>query len=396
MKASGVKYVMIRCGYRGYGSNGTIVKDPYFDTYVKGALENDLYVGVYFFSAATTEAEAIEEAAYVLKWCKDYKITYPIAYDFEYFGNLFDAESGNPYRTNGLTNSQLNKNAKAFLGYIKTHSEYKTMLYGSAHYLKNTWKVSEFTPEHYVWLAHYPTSITNNKSTYNGNYEMWQCTDNGIVPGINTAVDMNFDYKFYSFLSGKSIFLDVDHSLWCYEAVKYCKENEIILGYGGAREYFKPNDKMTRGMFVTILYRMAGIPDFDESLAKQFPDVNQDWYYARAIKWASVVGIVNGYEDGKFGPDDPIMRQDLAIMIRSYARVVLNKDVSVQDETGLSKFEDYLKINSYAVESVLWSINNKVMNGTNEGYINPHGIATRAETATMICNYLTNSNQLTE
>ena len=123
VKNSGVKYVMIRCGFRGYGSTGTLVKDPNFDTYIQGALENNLYVGVYFFSAAITEEEAIQEAQFVLDCVRDYDIKYPIAYDFEYFGEIFDNSTGNAYRTNGLTSEQINQNAKAFLGYIKNNSD---------------------------------------------------------------------------------------------------------------------------------------------------------------------------------------------------------------------------------------------------------------------------------
>ena len=390
VKESGVKYVMIRCGFRGYGSSGTLVEDPYFHTYMKGALENDLYVGVYFFSAATTEEEAIQEAEFVLECCKDYNIAYPIVYDFEYFGELFDAETGNPYRTNGLTNEQINKNAQAFLGYIRKNSGYKTMLYGSEYYLNNVWDTSKFITENDIWLAHYPSVIENNKTTYTGNYEMWQCTDNGTVPGINTLVDMNFDYKYYADLENTQIFLDVTSDMWCYEPIKYCKENGIILGYGETREYFKPNNKLTRGMFVTILHRMAGSPIVDENLAKKFPDVKAGEYYEQAVKWASAVGIVNGYEDGKFGPEDSIIRQDLAIMLRNYVKIVLGKDVSAINN-NLLKFHDYSTIGNYALESVLWTVENKVITGTNEGYINPWGTATRAETASIIHKYIINN-----
>ena len=390
VKDSGVKYVMIRCGFRGYGSNGTIVQDQYFNDNMKGALENGLYVGVYFFSTAITEEEAIQEAEFVLECCKEYDIKYPIVYDFEYFGELFDEETGNPYRTNGLTSEQINKNAEAFLGYIRANSTYKTMLYGSEYYLNTIWNVDSFISENDIWLAHYPSIITGNKTSYNGTYQMWQCTDAGQVPGINTLVDLNFDYKYYQLLEKKDSFLDVTKDMWFYEPVEYCKENEIILGYGETREYFKPNEKITRGMFVTILHRMAGSPTADESLAKNFPDVQDGEYYAEAVKWASSVGIVNGFEDGTFGPNKSILRQDLVIMFKNYVEKILNKDVSIVDDKSLLNFDDYHKIEAYAFESVQWAVENKVITGRDGKYIDPLGTATRAETASIIHKYITN------
>lgn len=383
---SNVKYVMIRCGYRGY-SEGTVLEDPKFQEYIKGALENKLKVGVYFFSSAINEEEAIEEAKFVLECVKDYKITYPIAYDFEYFGELFGDEE-KPYRTNGLTKEQINKNAKAFIDYIKNNSEYKTMLYASSIHLKDTFDVTALGIDNNIWVAEYNKTIDKNVPNYKGTYAMWQCTDKGQVPGISTKVDINFDYKYYSYYEkNEEAFKDVKKDDWFYEAIKYCKDNEIILGYGETREYFKPSEKMTRGMFVTILHRMAGEPKVDAGTSKNFPDVNQSEYYAEAIKWASAVKIVNGYNEGTFGPNDSIKRQDMAIIIRNYAKEVLGKDVSIKDENSLLKFSDNQKVEEYAKESVIWAIQNRVITGKEDKYIDPIGTATRAETASMIFKY---------
>ncbi len=394
VKDSGIKYVIIRCGYRGYGSNGTLVKDDYFKQNIEGALENDLEVGVYFFSAAINKAEAIQEAKLVLDACEGYDIKLPIIYDFEYFGENFDPQSGNPYRTNGLSNKQINENAKAFLGYIRENSNYKTMLYGSSHYLKTVWDVEEYLNENDIWLAHYPSQITSDKSTYTGEYQMWQCTDAGIVPGINGLVDMNFDYTYYPFINNKTIFLDIKSGAWHYNPIKYCKDNGIILGYGETREYFMPDEKITRGMFVTILYRMAGKPEINEEFAKDFPDVKEGAYYEKSVKWASSIGIVNGFEDGTFGPNKPIIRQDLIIMFRKYVNKILEKDVTIKDEDYILNFDDHNKINNYAMTAVKWAVENKVITGKTSGskvYVDPLGTATRAETASIIRKYIVNS-----
>ncbi len=394
VKDSGIKYAIIRCGYRGYGSNGTLVKDDYFKQNIEGALENDLEVGVYFFSAAINKAEAIQEAKLVLDACEGYDIKFPIIYDFEYFGENFDSQSGNPYRTNGLSNKQINENAKAFLGYIRENSNYKTMLYGSSYYLKTVWDVEEYLTENDIWLAHYPSEITSDKSTYNGEYQMWQCTDIGIVPGIDGPVDMNFDYTYYPFINNKTIFLDIKSDDWHYNPIKYCKDNGIILGYGETREYFMPDEKITRGMFVTILYRMAGKPEINEELAKDFPDVKEGAYYEKSVKWASSIGIVNGFEDGTFGPNKPIIRQDLIIMFRKYVNKILEKDVTIKDENYILSFDDHNKVNDYAMTAVKWAVENKVITGKISGskvYVNPLGTATRAETASIIRKYIVNS-----
>ena len=396
VKESGIKYVMIRYGYRGYGSSGTLVEDTYFKKNIEGALENDLLVGVYFFSAAINKAEAIQEAEAVLKACKGYDIKLPIVYDFEYFGENFDSQSGNPYRTNGLTNKQINENAQAFLGYIRKNSNFKTMLYGSSYYLKNIWDIEKFEKDNSIWLAHYPAEIKSNKSTYTGNYQMWQCTDAGKVPGINGFVDMNFDYTYYPFYNNKTIFLDVESDSWYYNPVKYCKDNGIILGYGETREFFRPDEKITRGMFVTILYRMAGSPTINEEQVKNFPDVKENEYYSKAVKWASSIGIVNGFEDGTFGPNKAILRQDLVIMFRKYVNIVLEKDVSINNKDYILNFSDNNKVHSYAIPAVTWAVENKVITGKTNGNkveIDPIGTATRAETASIIRKYIINTNE---
>lgn len=189
---SGVTFAMIRCGYRGYGSEGNLVEDVRFREYIQGALDNGIYVGIYFFSAAINEAEALQEAKMTVDLIKNYNITYPVAYDFEYYGN-WTSPSGNPYRTNGLSNDQMNRNAKVFLNYIKSQG-YKSTMYASTSYLNDTWDMANISNEHDTWVAHYGVS----KPTYRGEYQMWQYGDNGIVPGISTKVDIDIDYHYYA------------------------------------------------------------------------------------------------------------------------------------------------------------------------------------------------------
>ena len=178
---SGVEFAMIRCGYRGYGS-GEILMDPYFEQNITGALKNGIKVGVYFFSAAINEEEAKEEARWVINVIKKYRITYPVAYDFESFGMG---------RLVGLSNTQMTNNAIAFLQYIKSNG-YTPMMYASKNAYYQRWETSRITGCK-LWLAHY----TDN-TDYTGTYHMWQYTSKGNVPGINTNVDMNIAYFKYS------------------------------------------------------------------------------------------------------------------------------------------------------------------------------------------------------
>ncbi len=176
-------------------------------------------------------------------------------------------------------------------------------------------------------------------------------------------------------------FKDVIPSSWYFNAVKYVYDNKIVSGYNETT--FAPDDKLTRGMLVTILYRIEGSPNNDGK--SKFTDVDPDEYYAKAVKWAVNAGIVNGYNNSdKFGPKDNVLRQDLAGMLRNYAKYK-KKNVSVT--TDLSKYSDYKKIETYAIDSMKWAVGSGVITGNANGTLAPKGNATRAEAAAMIQKY---------
>lgn len=181
VKASGVEYVIIRCGFRGYGS-GKIVKDDCFDSHIRGAKAAGLKVGVYFFSQAINTTEAVEEASAVIEMVKGYSIDYPLVIDME------DAGSSSA-RTNGLTRSELTKIAIAF-GETCRSSGYQAMIYANKYWLESKLDTSQLG-NYYIWLAHY---TGGSASSYKGRYEMWQYTSVGRVPGISGNVDMNYSY----------------------------------------------------------------------------------------------------------------------------------------------------------------------------------------------------------
>ncbi len=224
VKDSGVKFVFIRCGFRGYGTEGNLVEDSKFKDNIKGALDNEIYVGIYFFSAAINEEEALQEAAFVVNLIKDYDIKYPVAYDYEYFGDRYDSNSGNPYRTNGLSNEQLNANAKVFLNYIKSQG-YTPMLYGSSNPLSTIWD-SEVRSNNDIWVAHYGVS----KPSYTGSYNVWQYTSTGSVPGISGNVDIDIDYTYYMRLH------NIDITDYLFDSTYYADKNSDLKTAFGYNE----------------------------------------------------------------------------------------------------------------------------------------------------------------
>ena len=187
-KDTNVNFVIIRAGFRGYGAAGTLVTDSKFKTNIEGALRNGIDVGVYFFSQAVNEKEAIEEARYTLNLLKNYKITYPIIIDTE--------QSSHPLgqgRADNLSREQRTKVVDAFCKTVK-EAGYEPMIYANKWWLTEKLDMSKLS--HYsVWLAHYTGATQENPllkpSDYKGEYVMWQYTDKGIISGISGNVDMD-------------------------------------------------------------------------------------------------------------------------------------------------------------------------------------------------------------
>ena len=179
VKAAGVDFAIIRCGFRGQ-SVGKIYEDAYFKTNVSGAAANGIKVGIYFYSTAINENEAFEEAAWVISKIKTYRITYPVVYDFEDFG---------AYRCSGVGGAQATSNAHTYLNLVRS-AGYEPMMYANKSDITSRMSRGSFSCK--FWLAHY-TSQTD----YKGNYNMWQYTSRGRVNGINGNVDMNIAYFSY-------------------------------------------------------------------------------------------------------------------------------------------------------------------------------------------------------
>lgn len=177
VKNAGINFVMIRCGYRGYGS-GVLVEDPMFASHITGAKAAGLRVGVYFFSQAITEAEAVEEASMAVKLANRYGINMPIAIDSEY-------ANGGAGRADRLSKSERTKITIAFCNTV-ANSGHTPMVYASKAWFSDHLSVSRFPGSYRIWVAHYA-----EKCGYTGRYDMWQNTSKGKVDGVSGNVDMN-------------------------------------------------------------------------------------------------------------------------------------------------------------------------------------------------------------
>ncbi len=176
-------------------------------------------------------------------------------------------------------------------------------------------------------------------------------------------------------------FADVSGSDWFYNDVRYVYEKGIMDGTGADR--FSPNAPLTRAMIVTILYRMAGSPSVSGS--SDFTDVAAGKWFAKAVAWAAANGIVNGYGDSLFGPNDPVTREQLAAILYRYA--VYGGMTAVTLEENLGSFADTVQLSAYAIQAMNWAVGQGLINGSGSNLV-PKAQATRAQVAAIIHRYL--------
>ncbi len=183
VKAAGIQFAIIRCGYR-TTVGGEVYQDANFKANIEGAIQAGIPVGVYFFSAAKNETEALEEAAFVIEVLKPYKehIHWPVAFDFEIFD--YDRLEGVPY-------SVVTENAMAFMDTVAA-AGYTPMLYSSRNMFWNQWETARLS-SYRIWMAHYVNTL--DQKQYNGERVMWQCASDGRVNGIDGDVDLNIAYR---------------------------------------------------------------------------------------------------------------------------------------------------------------------------------------------------------
>ena len=179
VKNSGIDYAIIRCGYRG-SSQGSLIEDPKFAANIKGATAAGLKVGVYFFTQAVDEREAVEEASMVLNQVKSYTISYPIFLDVEPSGGRGDS----------ISKETRTAVCKAFCQTIQ-NAGYTAGIYANKTWLESKLDAGSLSA-YKIWLAQYAAT-----PTYTGRYDLWQYRSTGNVTGISGGVDMNISYLGY-------------------------------------------------------------------------------------------------------------------------------------------------------------------------------------------------------
>lgn len=241
VKASGIDYAMIRVGYRGYGQSGSLNTDDKFKENIQNAIASGVKVGVYFFSQAITEAEAKEEAEYVLARIKDYNISLPVTIDFEY-------ASSSSGLTGRLYNAKLSKSAatkicQRFCATVE-NSGYSAMVYANKSMLENGLNASEIAEDYQIWLANYATS-----TSYKGDYNFWQYTQSGKVNGISGNVDKSFWYE-----ESKVVYAEIPEGIYtistCLDSNKVIDISKASMANGVQIQIYTSNNNWNQKFYI--------------------------------------------------------------------------------------------------------------------------------------------------
>ena len=175
-------------------------------------------------------------------------------------------------------------------------------------------------------------------------------------------------------------FQDVQESDWFYNSVMYVSENGLMKGTSEIT--FSPEVSISRSMIVTILYRLADSPEV--TAENPFRDVEAGQWYTDSIRWAVETGVVTGYNETTFGPEDIITREQLAVILFRYAG---QQGMDVSRRADLDAFPDVNSVSSWAMDAVRWAVAGELINGVGEGVISPAGTATRAQAAVMLMRF---------
>ena len=180
-------------------------------------------------------------------------------------------------------------------------------------------------------------------------------------------------------LYNTEMFADVPGGAWYCEAAYYVNDHGLMQGTD--HFHFSPDMTTTRGMIVTILHRIEGEP---QAAGKAFSDVAAGRWYAVAVAWASANGIVNGYPDGRFGPNDPITREQMAAILFRYAAY---RGADVSQRAELSRYRDAGSVSAWAKDAMAWANAAGLINGVTTSTLVPRGSATRAQAAAIFMRF---------
>ncbi|MFG6372833.1 MAG: S-layer homology domain-containing protein, partial [Oscillospiraceae bacterium] len=176
-----------------------------------------------------------------------------------------------------------------------------------------------------------------------------------------------------------SKFPDAEPEAWYHDGVHYCLEQGLMVGT--SETTFAPAMETSRAMIATIFWRLSGSPEAGAEMS--FPDCEAGSWYAQAVAWCAEAGVVKGYDSGNFGSDDPITREQMALMLWRYAQL-RGQDVSTGGEAGLLTYSDFDQAGAWAVSALRWAVGSGVMNGKDGNRLDPKGLVSRAEAAAVL------------
>ncbi|MGN1308027.1 MAG: endonuclease [Faecousia sp.] len=216
-------------------------------------------------------------------------------------------------------------------------------------------------------------SVSNNSYSFtlskNASLVVTWGTSSSTVQGRNSETEVTLP------------FTDVSEGDWYYEYVKYVYTNNIMSGI--TETQFAPNVNLKRAEWAAALYAVDWEPQV--TYTAKFTDVSESDWYAKAVIWASNVGVVNGMGDGTFAPNNNITREQLAVMLYRYANYI---GYDTSKRASISAYSDASSVSSYATEAMRWAVAEGIINGKTATTLVPQGNATRAECATMIVRFL--------
>ena len=175
---------------------------------------------------------------------------------------------------------------------------------------------------------------------------------------------------------------DIKADSWYHDYVYDVYQKGIMTGI--KVNIFGPDVILSRGQFATVLYRMAGEPDVEYT--PKFPDVDDHLFYSKAVIWASQTGVINGYENGSFGPADFITREQMATMMYRYEKKINGN--AAEGRGDLSGFPDGDKVSAFAKEAMEWCIDEALITGNKDGTLAPQDTVSRAVSATIISRFV--------
>lgn len=178
-------------------------------------------------------------------------------------------------------------------------------------------------------------------------------------------------------------FDDLDITQWYHLDTDYVIDKDIFRGT--TKNTFTPDGNITRAMMIAVLYRAEGEPEVTG--AATFEDVDENAYYAKAVVWGQQNGIIKGYSETEYAPEQDILREQIAAIMYRYAKYK-GYDVSIGENTNILSYEDFDEISEYAVASMQWAVGSGVIKGRTESTLNPNTYATRAEITAMLHRFM--------